>query len=140
MAYQRLNYFSRDERLRKKATLGGEDRLCTGAKGRNTEGVERPSGETTIPGAPARLAESRLRGDGGENGNANRVGRVQTPLSGTVWQTLAGSEGARLPRAVRPEDTLPQKQVECQSRETMLIRGRFRPQGPRETRVAVKTL
>src|SRR5215472_12255598 len=78
---------------RKKATLGGEDRLCTGAKGRNTEGVERPSGETTIPGAPARLAESRLRGDGGEGGNASRVSRVQTPLSGAVWQTSRGERG-----------------------------------------------
>jgi hypothetical protein len=78
---------------KKKATLGGEDRLCTGAKGRTTERVEKRPREAAVPRTPARLVVARLRGDGREDEKTSRVGYVQTPLSGAVWQALAGSEG-----------------------------------------------
>src|SRR5690242_16447304 len=85
--------------------------------------MERQPGETAVPGASARLAVTRIRGNERDDGNASRVGRVQTPFSGAVWQTFAGERG--VPGCPGPcvRKTCPiWKQVECQSQEAIRIR------------------
>src|SRR5262249_31486910 len=95
-------------RARKKATRGGADRLCTGAKGRNTEGGGKATGGGRRPKGACPVRRSCVRGDGHKN-SMSEPGRPRPDAAfGSPVPTFAGgAKAARLPRAVRPEDTLP---------------------------------